>query len=119
MGKIEKRSPIKEKPLRHAGQSIDEEIKEIISEEIDLYLIYGFLWILVAIFEWVRWFTKMPYQPITFTICALVVVLFSASKVIILKRKINDLRLAREGERAVGQYLEMLRRAFPPLLVCV
>jgi len=104
-----KRSPLKAPPLRYAGQSLDEEIQKIIDDKIDGY---GF-WIVVFVgftfFEWIRRYTAMPPQPVFFTLLAVFGSGYALFRIGACKRQIRQLRTARDGERAVGQYLEALR----------
>lgn len=106
---MEKRSPIKEKPLRQAGQSLDEEINRIFSEEINVYIGYVFMWVFIAAVEWIRWFTKMPPHPLFVTFLFVIVVIYSVRKIVLFKQQVKRLELALQGERTVGQYLEILR----------
>ncbi len=109
MDKTGKRSPLKEKPLRHAGQSLDEDIDRILSEEVDSSLAVSFAVIMLAAFEWIKFFTKIPPQPVGVTIGAIIAIAYAARKIVISKRKIKLLKMARDGEKSVGQYLELLR----------
>ncbi len=105
----ESRSPLKAAPLRYAGQSLDEEIQRVLEDDVLVYLVMAAFAIAIALHEWWRWFIKSPPQPIVFTIFAIFAVAFTARKVVLARRKLKRLRLARDGERAVGQFLEELR----------
>lgn len=107
--KNNKRSPITDKPLRNPGQSLDEEIQKLINDEGVLYITLSISAIALAGFEWWRWYNNLPYDPITLSILALIVTMYSAFKVFKIIRKLKNLRLGRDGEQAVGQYLELLR----------
>lgn len=103
------RSPLKDAPLRYAGQSLDEEIQRVLDDDILVYLVSATLFISLALFEWWRSYFDLPPQPILFTIIAAIAIAYTARKVIFARRTLKRLRLARDGERAVGQYLEELR----------
>jgi hypothetical protein len=107
--KHKKKSPIKDKPLRYVGQSLDERIHKLINEEVLPYLATGFMMVCLAGYEWWRYF-KSPYpDPITVTFIALIFILFSMYKVKKITKEVKAIKLGRDGERAVGQYLENLR----------
>ena len=105
----EKRSPLKDHPLRNAGQSVDERIQKIIDEDASPYAALIGISITLALYEWWKWYFNKPPQPIVISLAALTVSAYVVMKIYSYKRKLRDLRLARDGERAVGQYLEGLR----------
>lgn len=105
----EKRSPLKAPPLRYAGQSIDEQIDKIIQDKINDYAALGAAAIGFALYEWLRWYLKIPYQPIVFTALAAIIGGYSYMRIRLYRRQIKNLRQASEGEKAVGQHLEELR----------
>jgi hypothetical protein len=107
--KIEKRSPIKNPPLRSAGQSVDEEIQKILYDKMDYYAFAIGVSASMAFWEWYHWYFKSPPQPVVMTILALLISIFSFWKILEHRAKIRNLRQARDGEKAVGQYLERLR----------
>jgi len=107
--KQNKKSPIKAKPLRHAGQSLDEEIDKLIHEEAMPYFFAGFIFVYLAGYEWWRYFKNPPPSPKTLSFFALLFVLYCAYKINKILRKVKAIKLGREGERAVGQYLDCLR----------
>lgn len=65
--------------------------------------------IVLAGLEWYRDWMKMPPRPLLFTLAAACALLFTAYRYWRLKPHLRQLRLALEGERAVGQFLERLR----------
>lgn len=104
-----KKSPLKSKPLRHAGQSLDEEIEKSISEYILMHLFAIALFLYVIIMEWYRWYMQSPPTPKTMTILLLPFIVYSLYKLIKEVKKIRSLKQGRDGEKAVGQYLESFR----------
>lgn len=78
-------------------------------DDVLVYLMMAVFAIVLALHEWWRWFSNSPPQPIVFTVLALVALAYAARKFILGKRKLRTLRLARDGERVVGQFLEGLR----------
>ena len=103
------KSPLKGKPLRYPGQSLDERINKLINENALSYIAIAIFAICYAGLEWYRWYFKMPYSPIIWTLSAILISSFSAYKAFDIKKKIRLLRLGRDGERVVGQFLELMR----------
>lgn len=65
--------------------------------------------VVMAGIEWVKWFTKSPPNPILLTIFAILVAAFAAYRLASIRPQIRNLRQGRDGEKAVGQFLERLR----------
>lgn len=103
------RSPLKAKPLRYPGQSLDQEIDRIFHDEILLWLVWVILTAYVCIMEWIRWITGDRFHPLFLSFLAIGVVLYSLRKFFVARKKIRALKLGRDGERVVGQYLDELR----------
>lgn len=106
-----KKSPLKDKPLRHAGQSLDEEINRLIEDNALPYISVSVVMIVLSMFEWYQWYFQLPPSPFIFTSLAFLVVAFSTYKIINIRSHLKNLRLGRDGEKAVGQYLESFRSA--------
>lgn len=104
-----KRSPLKAPPLHNAGQSLDEEIHKIISEDVGTYAAIVALSIMLTFCEWWKWWWDKPPQPVIITLVSLAFSGYALIKIFSLKKKVRQLRQARDGEKAVGQYLETLR----------
>ncbi|MGD0265857.1 MAG: nuclease-related domain-containing protein [Candidatus Methylomirabilota bacterium] len=102
-------SPIKVKPLRTAGQSLDEKLNVLIADRTLLHGMIIAVAIVVAGAEWLRWFTNAPPSPKLFTVVAAGVIAYSSVAVARLRREVRALRLGREGERAVAELLDSLR----------
>ncbi|KEI70324.1 nuclease-related domain-containing protein [Endozoicomonas elysicola] len=103
------RSPLKEKPLRNPGQSLDEYIQNLLDVEINSYLVVALTALVLAFYEWYRWYTDVGYHPVALTIIAVLAVLYSAWKIRRLMVKVNRLKQGRDGEKIVGQYLDNLK----------
>lgn len=103
------KSPLKSKPLRNPGQSIDEEINQLLNEKLVGYYFFATYTILLAIFEWWRWYKHITYSPIFYSIVAIIVSSFSFFKIIKIINKVKLLKLGRDGEKAVGQFLDLMR----------
>lgn len=104
-----KRSPLKSNPLRNPGQSLDEEINKILDEDVTLYLIMPIFTIVITGLEWWRWYKEIPPTPVIWTFIAVGLTGYSFYKLLGYRKRIRNLKLGRDGERAVGQYLELLR----------
>jgi len=105
------RSPIKDRPLRHPGQSLQEERRRLFEDSIEPWLLLAAFFLVVTGLEWWRYYTRAPYQPLLFTLVALAMAAFAGWRVARLRPKFRALRQGIDGERAVGQYLEGLRGA--------
>ena len=104
-----KKSPLTDKPLRYPGQSLDESINKILDDDVLEYILMPTICIMLTLLEWWRWYNDSPYTPYLWTLLTLVIIPFSIFKIYKIKKKIKQLRLGRDGERVVGQYLELLR----------
>lgn len=115
-----KKSPLKDRPLRYVGQSLDEEIDKLVNEDAVPYFLVSVLLIYFAGYEWWRYFKNPAPSPLLATFVAAIFIIFSFYKVRQIRIKLKSLKLGRDGERAVGQFLENLRedghRVFHDLL---
>ncbi len=103
------KSPLKWAPLRVAGQSSDEQLDRIFTEKVtSSYLAASFL-VAIAVFEWFRYIQNSPPWPWLFTAMAVVAVGWAVIQTRRYKGLAHNLKLGRDGERAVAQYLEQLR----------
>jgi hypothetical protein len=109
MGKKVTRSPIKDKPLRYPGQSLDEAIQKLFDEDIFPYLASSLFIVIITMMEWYRWYKETPYSPVMYTALSISFVLYSLFKVRKFRKRLDKLKLGRDGERVVGQYLDQLR----------
>ncbi len=106
--KKEKRSPLKNPPLRLPGQSIQEEIDRIADRFLD-FAVLAALALVVAAMEWMRALFKLPPHPVVITILAGIVWIFVLVKAVKTRRQLQWLKQGRDGEKVVGQSLERLR----------
>ena len=104
----ERRSPLKDKPLRNPGQSLEEQRRDFVESAFEPALIAGVLVVLAGL-EWYRYYFSVPPNPFLFTAVAVIAVGYAALRVRRALPKARALRLGIEGERAVGQFLERLR----------
>lgn len=106
--KTEKRSPLKEKPLRHAGQSIDDAIDDKSINAFTWFLYPGILFSFV-LDAWLRYLYPRPAtSPWFLTILTIIISVLATVKIINLAKEIGRLRMARDGEKLVGEGLQEL-----------
>lgn len=102
-------SPLRAKPLRLPGESVDKEIDRWINDATLGPLFGAGCFVLVAALEWYGYLTHSPRHPFLFTVVAAVALLSAGWRFFVVRRKVRQLRQGRDGERAVGQFLERLR----------
>jgi hypothetical protein len=109
--KNKKKSPLTAKPLRIPGQSIQNEISDFVIDHIATpYLVAAGL-VLWAAYEWAITLGFFPRpNPLFISILATIGVIYFVWKLIRGHRKLKALKQGLDGERAVGQFLEDLRR---------
>jgi len=106
---METRSPIKGKTLRQAGESLEKEILTIQDDMLYKFLMYAVMFFTFACIEWLRFLTNAQPDPWPYTIVALIFIPYAIYRVLKLKQRVRQLQLGREGERAVGEFLNTLR----------
>ena len=102
-------SPLKSKPLRLPGQSLDEQIDYVLNDRASGYLFGAGCVCFLAVMEWFGYLMHLPRMPLLFTGMALVAIGIAAWRLGAIKTQLRQLRLGRDGERCVGQFLERLR----------
>ena len=103
------RSPLKGSPLRNPGQSLDEEIHNVLYEKLlPYYFSVVFLWAITLIEAFGAW-RNLPRKPWIYGFVALVGTALLVDRFFKMRRQVQALRLGRDGERVVGQYLDGLR----------
>lgn len=108
--KSRSRSPIqRNKLLRSPGQSLSDELDELVNDRFTTWAVVAVLTVAFALMEWYRWYANTPPTPILITIIAIPVVLFAALRMRQLLQAVRRVKLGRDGERAVGQFLEDMR----------
>jgi hypothetical protein len=107
--RVAKRSPLKEAPLRVAGESTDTQINEVLDAEVLSPLIIAMGLMMLAGVEWCRYYADVKPHPWLFSFAALVGVVYAAFQIRRGVRLAKSLKLGRSGERAVAEYLERFR----------
>jgi len=103
------RSPLKGKPRRNPGQSLDEEITELINSDFMSLALVASVSVAMAAYEWFRLLYPSPPQPIFMTILAAGILGYTVFRFFGIAKKVKTLKLGRDGEKVTGQYLEKLR----------
>ncbi|MBN1535590.1 MAG: NERD domain-containing protein [Anaerolineales bacterium] len=103
-------SPIKEKPLRLPGQSINDTIYDIQTEEMLFPIVYTTMLLALSINTWMNWLSKNLVQPYLITLVTIIVIIYSIIRIKKARNKVALLRLGRDGERIVAEILEDLRK---------
>lgn len=104
-----KRSPLKDKPLRNPGQSLDEQFNDLAYDKIIGPLIVALYLLILAGLEWSRYYFPQEPRPVLYTAFALLGIGFGAFQLWRAWPRLRALKQGRDGEKAVGQFLERLR----------
>lgn len=105
------KSPIKDKPLRHPGQSLEEERRKLFEDKLEPPFMLAGFFVVLAVMEWWRYYSNKPPSPVLFSLVAAFLVAFAAWRVWKTRPQIHALKQGIEGEKAVGQFLERLRES--------
>lgn len=105
------RSPLKDKPLRNPGQSIREQRLDFAYDKVLVPALLAFVMLYVAGTDWFRYFYPLKSMPWVTTLMALGVIGYAAWQFFKHWPKVQAMKLAEDGEKAVGQHLEALRAA--------
>ena len=104
-----KRSPLKDKPLRSPGQSLDEQIQDLVNDYMLWPMVFALIMILFAVWEWLRYYRPQAPSPVIISVVAAAAILFTAYRIYKAVPRLRALKLGRDGEKVVGQFLEALR----------
>ncbi|PCI21429.1 MAG: nuclease [Piscirickettsiaceae bacterium] len=103
------KSPIKDSPLRNPGETLDNQINELINAEAMSHIVSVLLVGILTATEWWRWYMELPPRPYVYTVIFIIVLIYTVPKIFKIKKQLKSLRQGLDGEKAVGQYLEGLR----------
>jgi hypothetical protein len=104
------KSPLQRNPLRLPGQSLDDRIREVIERQISDRIMFAGMIGMLTIFEWLRWAFEITVSPVILTMAFIAIAFAIIPGIVRTRKQIRAMRLGRDGERAVGQALEQLRR---------
>src|SRR4051812_32503653 len=101
-----KRSPLKARPFRAPGQSIQDRLEDLIAERVYTWIFVGITaWVLAVMDLW-RWYFGIPLLPGATFLIAVVVTGLGAWRIWDMMEEVRRLKQGRDGERVVGQYLD-------------
>ena len=103
------KSPIKDKPLRNPGQSLQERKDELFEEQFSPLLLFAIMLVVLAGLEWMREMKDTPPLPRTVSTITFAVVLYTIWKGRKILNEVRRLNKGIAGEKAVGQSLDRLR----------
>ncbi|MDF1815256.1 MAG: nuclease-related domain-containing protein [Verrucomicrobiales bacterium] len=104
-----KKSPLKDKPLRNPGDSVQQALDNEIDDHFMPYLLMVAGTLLFAIWDWIRWHFPRPLSPWFMTVFAALTIAYCAFRIWQRLPRLRAMQQGRDGEKAVGQYLERLR----------
>ncbi len=111
MSAEKKRSPLdRETPLRAPGQSLTEQLQDESYDHIIAPAMLALMMVIMAGMEWFRYFNAAKPNPVIYTVVAAMAVFYAAIKIWRAKKRLAQIKLGRDGERAVAERLEWLRR---------
>jgi len=109
--KSKKRSPLKDKPLRYAGESLDDLIQDKRSD-IAAWFLAAFVYFVLTATAWFGYRNPTPrtllVMTTSFGLFAIVTAIWAVYKVFVGYRDIERLRLGRDGEKLVAEGLQEL-----------
>lgn len=103
------RSPLKARPLRNPGESAHDALLDYIFENPIAYVFVGAGMLALCATKWLEWFFHRDLHPKWLTLYAIPIAIYCAFKVSRSLARVRAMKLGRDGEKAVGQYLETLR----------
>ncbi|SRR6266545_3511333 len=105
----DKRSPLKDRPLRNPGQSLDEQIRDLASDYAHGPAVFALFMVLVTALEWLKYYHSLPPKPWFYSSVAAPAVFYAVWRFFRVRSEVKNHRLGRDGEKEVGQKLEKLR----------
>jgi hypothetical protein len=104
-----RRSPFKRQPLRSPGQSVQREMDRLLEDRMLPILMFATMMGFMAVYDWTVVLLRYTPKPYLSTSLFLLGTGYATYKYFDFKRTVERLRLGRDGERIVGQFLEDLR----------
>jgi hypothetical protein len=106
------KSPIREdeKPLPLPGESLRDEIDDIVTDKLLFVFASALAVLYAAIASWVTYFSKGVIIPASVSIVAVGYIIYFIYSIIRTKKRARAIHLGIEGERSVAAVLETLRR---------
>jgi hypothetical protein len=104
-----KKDPLKQDPLPQAGDSLWQELDNIVLGKALLWVVAAGIFAGFSVAEWSAWLQQKPPNPAFMTAVTVVVAIVAVVKGNSAVKRAKQLRLGARGEMAVGQRLEELR----------
>lgn len=102
------KSPLKARPLRLPGQSVDEELERVLEDKVRSRLFVILFSFVFALMEWWRWYFDVSPNPLLYSLFFIITAAVASPGLMRAIKSARRLKLGRDGERAVGQVLERL-----------
>ena len=103
------KSPLTSQPLRTPGQSVGEQLIDR-ADNIFPWVVLPMFFVLMAGLEWYRYFYPRDPTPWGVSALAVIAVIIAAPKLYRERTILRRYRQGRDGEIAVGQHLDSMRR---------
>ena len=103
------RTPLKTPPLHNPGESLQENLDDLLSVDAAPYLAFLVVLPIWIVMEWIRYLLPGETNPTIWTAVAAVFCVFSVFKLRKIRRKARDFVRGIQAEKVVGQYLEQFR----------
>ena len=107
---MQKKSPISQRPLNTAGQSLQRNLTNKMLDGIVLPFMIGGMLVTSSLQAWLHWWTEKPVNPWFITVFSLIGLLICGIQIRKTLKMSDDYKLGVEGEREVGHQLEQLRK---------
>lgn len=107
--KEEKKSPVSQKHLRYAGQSLDKEIENLITSKLLMVFIGVTAFFIASLNDWIYYYFQQIPNPLFTSIVFLIALGWGIYTIIKLKKELKYKQQGLDGEKEVGYILEELR----------
>jgi hypothetical protein len=108
--KVRSKSPLREPPLRLPGQSIDEQINRLSTGKLLNYLLFALVFLILASVGWIQALNQSRLNPWLMSVVAVPVIVYCVFGFWRTVEEIKQLKLGRDGERAVAEQLDVLKQ---------
>lgn len=110
MKRSKTKSPLKFDPLHNPGQSLDEQIQDLVIDKVLPTMMYPFMFSILAFVEWQWYLHPRTTPPILSTAAAVVFIILAIFRLPRYWKTVKQMRQGQKGEQAVGVFLEELRK---------
>jgi hypothetical protein len=103
------RSPLRDRPLRLPGQSVQDQLEKLIDERILIPALSTLVFVCLAALQWFYYFVPARGTPWPATVIALIAIAYTTASVALALPRRRALKLGRDGERIVAEQLDKLK----------